>query len=86
MTGCWLPSQTIYILNKFDLRLYKEVKISLILSMFNSTVNPWIYFLSNKEYRNEFLFLFFLCNKSSQISPETGMPENDKQIEQAMPA
>ena len=79
LTGCWLPSQTIYILNHFGFQLYQEVYVTIIFSMFNSTVNPWIYFLSNKEYRNEFLSLFSLCKKNTQVSPETAMPENDTQ-------
>lgn len=50
LTGCWLPSQILYVLIQFGLD-QNGTTISLILSMSNSMVNPWVYFLSNKEYR-----------------------------------
>ena len=82
MTVCWLPSQTIYVLNKFGFKLYREVKISLIFAMLYSCLNPWIYFVSNRPNRNEFLSFLSICRKNTQVTPETLIPENGIQIGQ----
>jgi hypothetical protein len=37
-----------------------------VLAMFNSCLNPWIYCLSNKEYRKEFINLL-CCTRSNSI-------------------
>lgn len=82
LTGCWLPSQTVYVLNYFGVVQHLSIwnKMFLILSMSNSIVNPWIYFLSNKEYRNEFFSLYFICKKTARVSPV--IPEIDTKMEQ----
>ena len=79
MTACWLPNQTTHILNQFDF-LINRVKVSIIFAMLNSCLNPWIYFVSNKEYRKEFFSLFSICIKNTQVTPENAMPENDTQV------
>lgn len=60
LTVCWLPKQIMYVLNNFGVTDENSIEshISFMLAMSNSFLNPWIYFLSNKEYRNEFLSLF----------------------------
>ena len=65
---CWLPTETFFITYKFDvLRLPFSVSLFLsVLAMFNSCVNPWIYCLSNKEYRKEFVNLL-CCVRSSSV-------------------
>ena len=86
LTGCWLPSQTIYVLITFGVEIPIMVgKVSLILSMSNSILNPWIYFLSNKEYRKEFFSLFSICMKDLNVSPEILMPAIDTQTRQVQP-
>ena len=82
MTVCWLPSQTINVLHQFDFQLCREVKITLIFAMLNSCLNPWIYFVSNKQYRNEFLSFVLICRKNTLVTPEIVMPENGIQIGQ----
>jgi len=83
LTVCWLPIQLFYVLSSFHvIRGRNGANIYLILSMSNSIVNPWIYFLSNKEYRKAFLSIHWICKKSSQVSPERSIPETETQIEQ----
>ncbi|XP_078368803.1 rhodopsin-like [Oculina patagonica] len=83
LIGCWLPSQIVYILIQFGLESSETtLTIPLILAMSNSMVNPWIHFLSNKEYRKEFFSLHLICKKSVQVSPEIAIPEIDTQLEQ----
>lgn len=87
LTGCWLPSRVSYVLIKFDVNVSFEAhKILLMLSMSNSVVNPWIYFLSNKEYRSEFFSLFSFCKRNAKLSPEIGMPGNNTQMKPIQPA
>ncbi|XP_078344127.1 allatostatin-A receptor-like [Oculina patagonica] len=83
LTGCWLPSQIIYILFQFGFEGQIGTKVSLILSMSNSVVNPWIYFLSNKEYRKEFLSLRLICKKTTHVSSEITITETDNHLELA---
>ncbi|KAL9950286.1 hypothetical protein ACROYT_G042764 [Oculina patagonica] len=73
LTVCWFPTETFFILFKFKiLELPFEVNLfTSILAMSNSCLNPWIYCLSNREYRREFVRLL-CCIKfnvgSSRIS------------------
>ena len=84
LTVCWLTANLFYVFSSFNISSGRYGKItSLMLSMSNSMVNPWIYFLSNKEYRKAFLSIRWICkNMSSQVSPERAIPETDTQIEQ----
>ena len=86
MTACWLPSQTINVLHQFDFQLYREVKITLIFAMLNSCLNPWIYVVSNRQYRNEFFSLLFNLQKKYAGHSRNGKPENDTQIGQVSSA
>ena len=54
LTLCWLPAQTIYILSPFGItRIGSPLhKTGGILAMFNSCVNPVIYWVTNREYRD----------------------------------
>ena len=54
LTICGFPAQTIYVLTPFGITkigssLHKGFNVLLL---FNSCMNPFIYYLSNKEYRN----------------------------------
>ena len=67
LTLCWLPAQTIYILSPFGITkigspLHKTFGI---LAMFNSCVNPLIYWATNREYRHELFKLF----RSANVKP-----------------
>ncbi|XP_078368790.1 cannabinoid receptor 1-like [Oculina patagonica] len=64
LTLCWLPAQTIYILSPFSIT---EIGSTLhdtggILAMFNSCVNPLIYWMTNREYRKGLCELFAFAN------------------------
>lgn len=59
LTFCWFPAQTIYILSPFGIT---KIGSSLhraggVLAMFNSCVNPVIYWVANREYRDGLLEL-----------------------------
>ena len=60
LTFCWFPAQTIFVLSPFGIT---EIGSSLhraggILAMFNSCVNPLIYWSTNREYREGLFELF----------------------------
>jgi len=84
LTVCWLTTHVFYVFRSFNVSLGRYgKKIPLMLAMSNSMVNPWIYFLSNKEYRRAFLSIYNICKtESSQVSPERAIPETDTRIEQ----
>jgi hypothetical protein len=59
MTLCWVPVQITYILSRFKIVRTDSVlhQVNQMLAMSNSCLNPWIFCLANKEYRDEFLGL-----------------------------
>ena len=83
MTACWLPSQITHTLNHFGF-LTNARTVNITFAMLNSCLNPWIYFISNKEYRNEFFSLFSICitKRNTQVTPEIAMQENNTQMEE----
>ena len=82
LTVCWLPTEVFYVLMSFHVSPgIFSTAISLMLSMSNSMVNPWIYFLSNKEYRRAFLSIHWICKKTVQVSPGREIPETDTHME-----
>ena len=60
LTLCWFPVQTIYIASSFAMANID--RMSGIFSMFNSCVNPLVYWATNTEYRNELFELFKFAN------------------------
>ena len=64
LTFCWLPAQTFYILSPFGITKIGSPlhKTGGILAMFNSCVNPLIYWVTNREYREELFELFKFVN------------------------
>ena len=82
LTVCWLPTEVFYVLMSFHVSPgIFSAAISLMLSMSNSMVNPWIYFLSNKEYRRAFFSIHWICKKTVQVSPGMEIPETDTHME-----
>ena len=60
LTLCWLPAQTIYILSPFGITKIGSPlhRTGGILAMLNSCLNPLIYWLTNREYRDGLFELF----------------------------
>ena len=53
LTLCWFPAQTVYVLSPFGVTQIGSTlqRAGGILAMFNSCVNPLIYWMTNREYR-----------------------------------
>ena len=60
LTICWFPNQLYYTLSAYGLvDLETPVhRFTIVLAMSNSIVNPYVYCLSNVEYRRRFVLLF----------------------------
>lgn len=73
LTLSWFPTETFFILYKFNiLKLPFEFYLfTSILAMSNSCFNPWIYCLSNREYRREFVRLL-CCVKFNLANSRVG--------------
>lgn len=79
MTLCWVPIQITYILSRFDIVKTSGIlhQVNQMLSMSNSCINPWIFCLANKEYRDEFCSLLasiFTRNRPDPIRNDVGHP------------
>ncbi|XP_068727804.1 rhodopsin, GQ-coupled-like isoform X1 [Montipora capricornis] len=64
VTLCWFPAQTIYILSPFGVTTVGSPlhRTGGIFAMFNSCVNPLIYWATNREYRHELFELIRFVN------------------------
>ena len=64
LTLCWLPKQTIYILAPFGITKVEGPlhRTGGMFAMFNACVNPVIYWVTNKEYRDELFELYKSLN------------------------
>lgn len=73
LTICWFPSETFWVLYKFDVVKLPEIWYWLfnLFAMFNSCLNPWLYCLANKQYRMEFQSVLFGWIRPTKIRPET---------------
>ena len=62
MAICFVPNQISYILAKFDVvsLLSPGHNATVVLSMLNSCINPFIYCFTNRAYRREVIHLFFV--------------------------
>lgn len=60
LTLCWVLSQTLYILSAFPVAKISRTlhETGGILAMFNSCLNPLIYWLTNREYRDGLCEIF----------------------------
>lgn len=61
LTVCWLPNQVYYTLSAYGVTELETPfhHFTVVLAMFNSCVNPWVYCFSNREYKRQFVRL--LC-------------------------
>ena len=89
LTMCWLPAQTIYILSPFGVT---QIGITLqraggILAISNSCVNPFIYWMTNREYRAG-LLKFFMFVKTVEPPFRSGgyTLENQKYSRGVLPS
>ena len=68
---CWIPNQFVYVLSKFSITKLDTPlhHATVVLAMFNSCVNPWIYGATNRNYRKKFKRI--LCFwKKVEVAPE----------------
>ena len=68
---CWIPNQFVYVLSKFNITHFDTPlhHATVVLAMFNSCVNPWIYGATNRNYRKKFTKI--LCFwKKVEVAPE----------------
>ena len=74
---CFLPLQTFYILRKFGFFGFasREFFSTVILSMMNSWVNPWLYCLTNRTYKKEFIRLICPCRNAPRSLLQQPMEE-----------
>lgn len=70
---CWTPNQFYFLLSNFDVtQLDTPIHhVTVVLSMFNSCLNPWIYGATNKKYRNEFRKIIFFWKSNQMEQSET---------------
>lgn len=63
LASCWFPNQFYYLLFKFNLTQLNVPghHATVVLCMFNSCVNPWVYCATNKSYRRKFVSLLLKC-------------------------
>ena len=88
LTLCWLPAQTIYVLSPFGVTQIGSTlhRTGIVLAMFNSCVNPLIYWMTNREYRADLLKLFIFV-KTVEPSRKGGYTlENQKFSIEVLPS
>ncbi|XP_001637411.2 G-protein coupled receptor 83 [Nematostella vectensis] len=75
LTLCWFPTETFFVLKH-----EKVLELSSgfywgfnLLAMFSSCINPWLYCLSNRTYRREFMALL-LCMPGFQTGGSSWQP------------
>ena len=87
---CFLPVQTFYILRKFGFQTFgfttREFLSTVILSMMNSWVNPWLYFLTNRTYKKEFIRLLCPCKNSPRPQSLFQRPKKGRNCTAITPA
>lgn len=68
---CWIPNQFVYLLSKFNMTKLDTPlhHATVVLAMFNSCVNPWIYGATNRNYRRKFKGIICFWKKV-QVGPE----------------
>jgi len=77
---CWIPNQFVYMLSKFnitqlDTPLHHAI---VVLAMFNSCVNPWIYGATNRNYRKKFTRILCFWKKMEVTPEKTDITEKER--------
>ena len=73
----WLPNQVFYLLFKYDVTELNTGAhhFTVVLCMFNSTLNPWVCYASNKIYRRNFARV--LCSGFSNTFTSSSLATTD---------
>lgn len=72
LTVCWFPTEASYVLNQYGFPLlnfgtpFRDFTVALALA--NSFVNPWIYALSNRKYRQVLMEFMHLTKRNKSIT------------------
>ncbi|KAL9950273.1 hypothetical protein ACROYT_G042749 [Oculina patagonica] len=64
---CWIPNQFVYVLTKFNVTQFDTPlhHVTVVLAMFNSCINPWIYGATRKKFTKIICFW-----KRVEVAPE----------------
>lgn len=70
---CWTPNQFYFVMSKFEVTQLDTPlhHVTVVLSMFNSCLNPWIYGATNKKYGKEFRKIIFFWKRNQIEQSET---------------
>lgn len=62
---CWIPNQFVYLLSKFNITKLDTPlhHATVVLAMFNTCLNPWIYGATNRNYRKKIKQILCLWQK-----------------------
>ena len=77
---CWIPNQFVYVLSKFNITQLDTPlhHATVILAMFNSCVNPWIYGATNRNYRKKFTRILCFWKKIKVTPDETDITGKER--------
>ena len=77
---CWIPNQFVYVLSKFNITQIDTPlhHATVVLAMFNSCVNPWIYGATNRNYRRKFKRILCFWKRVEVIPEETDITARER--------
>ncbi|KAL9950276.1 hypothetical protein ACROYT_G042753 [Oculina patagonica] len=77
---CWIPNQFVYVLSKFSITQLDTPlhHATVVLAMFNSCVNPWIYGATNRNYRKKFTRILCFWRKVEVAPEETDITAKER--------
>ena len=77
---CWIPNQFVYVLSKFSITQLDTPlhHATVVLAMFNSCVNPWIYGATNRNYRKKFTRILCFWKKVAVAPEETDITAKER--------
>ena len=77
---CWVPNQFVYLLSKFNITQLDTPlhHATVVLAMFNSCVNPWIYGATNRNYRKNFARILCFWKRVEVAPDETNIAGKDR--------
>ena len=77
---CWIPNQFVYVLSKFNITQLDTPlhHATVVLAMFNSCVNPWIYGATNRNYRKKFTRILCFWKKMEVAAEGTDITGKER--------